>query len=284
MLWAAVGFILLIACANLANLQLARAAARRRELAVRLALGSSSARIIRPVLTESLVLALPGGLAGIAIAAAAVAMINTWKPAGFEKFPPISVDAATLAFTFGLTILTALIFGTAPAFFLKSAPSRWASGRRAVRVRRALVVLELSVALVLLIAAGLLARSFLNLARTNLGFPTDRLLTLKVNLTSSRYNSAPTQIAFFREVTAAIERLPMVRSAAVSTDLPLSGERSWGGGAVRLAGAPPVPWGSAPDRRLASSAPHSSARLAFPCAADAPSTPATLQPRPPSSW
>src|ERR1035438_3487299 len=176
----AVLLVLLIACANLANLLLARAAAREREMAVRMALGSGKARVVRQMLKESLLLAVPGGLIGIDLALFAVALLNAWKPLVLVRYPPIAMDLRTLGFTVALTLITGLVFGIAPAMgvsgihvqeALKSAGAGHGGSRASARMRRLLMVVELGVSLVLLIAAGLLARSFLNLARVELGFP-----------------------------------------------------------------------------------------------------------------
>jgi hypothetical protein len=175
---------------NLANLLLARAGARRRELAVRLALGAERARIVSQMLTESVALALPGGLAGMAIAAAAVRTLNIFKPMVLDRYPAISLDVFALAFTFGLTLFTGMIFGMAPALeaariniqdTLKSA-GQHSAGPGATQLRRLLVVAELSISLVLLIGAGLLARSFLKMTHIELGFAPEHLLSLRVNL------------------------------------------------------------------------------------------------------
>ena len=252
----AVGLVLLIACANLANLLLARATARRRELAVRMALGSGRSRIVRQVLTESLALALPGGLAGIAVAWLAVAALNAWKPLVLASYPRISIDLPTLVFTFGLTLVTALAFGLAPALAaagisiqeaLKSGGHTHSGGRRATRLRQFLVVAELGVSLVLLIGAGLLARSFLKLSRTDLGFPAENLLTMRLNLTGSRYRTAESQVGFYQDVLGRVGRLPGVRLAAVATDLPLSGEGAFQGMAFTVEGRPPVPMAQRPS-------------------------------------
>ena len=233
----AVALVLLIACANLANLLLARAAARERELAVRMALGSGRARIVRQVLTESLSLALPGGLAGIWMAALTIAYLNASKPFVLQSYPPIVLDVPTLTFTFAVSVFAGLVFGMAPAFAaagisiqdaLKSASHMQSGGKRATTLRHVLVVAELGLSLVLLIGAGLLARSFIALARTNLGFSAKNLLTLRVNLINSRYATAESQAQYYDDVVGRIQQLPMVQSAAVATDIPLSGERHWG--------------------------------------------------------
>ena len=256
----AVGLVLLIACANLANLLLARAAARQRELAVRMALGSGRGRIVRQLLTESLALALPGGLCGAAIAYLAVHGLNAWKPLVLQNYPALSMDVVTLAFTCGLTLMTGLVFGMAPAVAsvgisiqeaLKSGGQTQSGGQGSARLRQLLVVAELAVALVLLIGAGLLARSFLNLSQTDLGFPAEKLLTLRVNLVGARYATAEAQARFYDAVLEGMSRLPMVRRAAVSTDVPLSGDRPFAGNAaLQVYGRPRVPNARRPQADL----------------------------------
>lgn len=252
----AVALVLLIACVNLANLLLARAGARQRELAVRLALGSSRGRIARQMLTESLTLALPGGLAGMALAWIAVATLNAAKPLALDRFPAIAVDARTLAFTFGITVLTALAFGMVPALAstridihdaLKAAGLTHSSGAGSARVRRLLVTAELALSLMLLIGAGLLAKSFIKLAGTPLGFPPDHLLTMSVNLRGSRYATGDGQVRFFDDVLQRLQQLPVVRSAAVSTDVPLGGDQPYSRTVVQVAGRPPLPRAQQPQ-------------------------------------
>ena len=245
----AVGLVLLIACANVANLLLARAAARQKELAVRMAIGSHRRRIIQQMLTESVILALPGGLAGIAIASVAVSVLNAWKPLLLVRYPEISMDVSTLAFTLAATLVTGLVFGIAPAVAatgvnihdaLKSGGQMHSGGRGATRLRQLLVVAELGVSLVLLIGAGLLVRSFVKLAHTDLGFPAENLLTMRVNLAGLRYTQAAGQKAFYEEVLQRIKQLPVVRRATVSTEIPLG--ESWSSIWVfQIAGRPPVP-------------------------------------------
>lgn len=251
----AVALVLLIACVNLANLLLARGSARHRELAVRLALGSDRGRVVRQLLTESLLLALPGGLAGAGCAAFTVWLLNVSKPAILVRYPAISIDLRTLLFTFGLTLLTGLIFGMAPALSaaridiqeaLKSGGLGQSSGPRAARLRQVLVVAELAVSLVLLIGAGLLARSFLKLAHTNLGFDPAPLLTLRVNLVGDRYAKSQGQVQFYDNVLERVRRSPMVKAATVTTDLPLSGERPFTGGGIQVEGRAPVPIAQTP--------------------------------------
>ncbi len=251
----AVALVLLIACANLANLLLARATAKRRELAVRMALGSGRSRITRHVLIESIVFALPGGVAGALLAMLVVNALNVFKPLALENYPPVSLDTKTMAFTFGLALLAGLLFGLAPALStaginvqeaLKSAGPVQSGNRRAVRMRRLLVVSELGMSLVLLIGAALLMRSFLKLASVDLGFRPDNLLTLRFNLTGQRYATGPAQSSYYQNVLERIERLPNVQAVAVSTDMPLSGEQPYQEIRFQVEGRPPVPLSQRP--------------------------------------
>jgi putative ABC transport system permease protein len=243
----AVGLVLLIACVNLANLLLARATARQRELAVRLALGSGRGRIIRQMLTESMALALPGGLAGAAVAWLAVAFLNATKPLVLARHPPIALDLRTLALTLVLTIVTGLVFGMAPAWTaarisihetLKGAGYSHSSGHPAVRLRRVLVVAELGISLVLLIGAGLLARSFVKLATAELGFPADHLLTFRVKLTRARYATTAAQRQFYSDLATRMRQVPMVKEVAESSELPLSQDYGRPGIGFQIAGHP----------------------------------------------
>jgi putative ABC transport system permease protein len=255
----AVELVLLIACVNLANLLLARAAGRRRELAVRLALGASRGQVVGYALAESLMLAVPGGLAGVVLALVAVQGLNRWKPLVLDRYPEVVIDVAVLGFTFALTLLTGLVFGIAPALSaagvhlheaLKSAGPQHSGSRGAARLRHALVVLELGISLVLLIGAGLLGRSFLNLSRTPLGFPADHLLTLRTNLTGAAYGSAAAHQRYYKEALAHVKQLPMVRSAAISTDLPLTVDRPYSILGAQAGGRPPVPAAQRPQMNL----------------------------------
>jgi putative ABC transport system permease protein len=246
-LTAAVGLVLLIACVNLANLLLARAAERRREFSIRLALGASPGRIVRQMLGESLLLAVPGGLAGIALAALAVSILNVAKPYVLVRYPAIALDLRTLVFTFAITLFTGLLFGLAPAVEQASRPALRSPGGLRHNLRRLLVGAELAVSLVLLIGAGLLARSFLKLAHADLGFPADHLLTLRVNLTHARYATAESQQRYYDDVIERLARLPYVRSAAVSQDMPLSGQVPWNTMVYEVPGRPAVPIAQRPS-------------------------------------
>jgi predicted permease len=255
-LWAlsgAVGLVLLIACANVANLLLARAAGRQRELAVRMALGASGGRLMRQMLGESLMLAIPGGVAGALLAMASVSVLNTWKPLVLERYPAIAMDWRTLGFSLALTLLTGVVFGMAPALGVMGvkiqetlkAAGGYASARGAL-VRRVLVVAELGLSLMLLIGAGLLGHSFVNLARTPLGFPAENLLTLRANLTGTNYATAESQLRYYDGAMERLRQLPMVRSAAVTTSLPLDGNGPYQTGAFQVARRAPAPMAQRP--------------------------------------
>jgi putative ABC transport system permease protein len=244
----AVGLVLLIACANIANLLLARAGSRQRELATRLALGSGRGRIIRQMLAESLVLAIPGGLAGIALAWLAVHILDASKPGVLVRYPAISMDWRVLAFTIALMLATSLLFGSVPALSaagiriqeaLKSAGLTHSASRRATRLRKILVVAEIGISLVLLIGAGLLARSFLHLAHTELGFASDHLLSFRVNpIGPIDRNYGP----FYAQVLDRLKESPLVRTATIATDIPLNEEDFFGKGRIRVVGRPGIPF------------------------------------------
>jgi len=244
----AVTLVLLIACANIANLLLARAGSRHREIDVRMALGSGRGRIIRQMLTESLVLAIPGGALGIGLAGLAVRLLDASKPAILVRYPAISMDWRVLGFTIGLMVATSVLFGLVPALSaagiriqdaLKSAGLAHSAGRGAARTHRLLVVGELGLSLVLLIGAGLLTRSFLHLAHTELGFPSDHLVTFQVVQIGFSFdrNDNP----FYAEILDRVRHLPMVRSAALSSDIPLSPIGLPNAAEIQVIGRPLVP-------------------------------------------
>jgi putative ABC transport system permease protein len=244
----AAGLVLLIACANLANLLLARAGSRKRELAIRLALGAGRGRIVRQMLTESFVLAAPGGIAGVAISWLAVHLLNSAKPSILARYPPISINLPVLAFTLGLTLAASMLFGMAPAASaagikiqeaLKSAGMTYSGGLGAARLRKTLVVAELGVSLVLLIGADLLARTFLKLAHTNVGFRSDHLLTFRVSPIGPLGRDYS---KFYSSVLDRLQHLPMAQSAALLLDIPLSDEDFYLSGRIRVVGRPVTPF------------------------------------------
>ncbi|HEY3841377.1 MAG TPA: ABC transporter permease [Bryobacteraceae bacterium] len=248
----AAGLVLLIACVNLANLMLARAGTRQRELAVRLALGATRSRIAGQILTESLLLAVPGGISGILLAGLGVRLLNATKPAMLIHYPPITMDLRVLAFTTGLTLAAALLFGFAPALSatavrihesLKAGGMTHSGGPASTRLRKLLLVGELSVSLILLIGAGLLARTFINLARIDLGFRTDHLLTFRLN----QFGPADHDYAaYYATLLDRMRQLPMVQSAALATDIPLRSQDFYIGGRIRVAGRAMVPFSERP--------------------------------------
>jgi len=248
----AAGLVLLIACVNLANLLLARTGARRRELAVRLALGANRGNIVRQTLAESFLLAAPGGIAGVCISWLGVHLLNAAKPAILLRYPPVSIDLPVLAFNLGLTLAASILFGLAPAVSaagiqiheaLKSASLTHSGGRGAAWLRKVLVVAELGVSLVLLIGAGLLARTFLTLVHTNLGFRPDRLLTFRVRPIGP-FNQDYSR--FYHSVLDRLQRIPIAESAAVLLDIPLSDEDFFLSGRIRVLGRPVIPFSERP--------------------------------------
>ncbi len=232
-LFGVVGFVLLIACANVANLMLVRTSTRVRELAVRASLGASRFRLMRQLLTESVLLSLAGGAAGVILAVWAKDLLISLSPADyFPRAHEINIDTAVLGFTLGMSVLTGIVFGLVPAlqpFRTRLSESLKEGGRRLTQslesrsLRGLLVVAEVAVALVLMIGTGLLIRSLGNLARVNLGFDPENLLTMKVELPESRYSKAEQAIAFYRDALERVQSLPGVSAAAFTSQLPLGG-------------------------------------------------------------
>ncbi len=226
-----VAFVLLIACANVANLQLARGAARSRELAVRTALGASRGTLVRDLLSESLLLSVAGGALGLLLAVWGTAGLVAIAPAGLPRISEIAVDARTLAFTAVLSIVTGLIFGLLPALHgsrsdLNDVIKEGGRGVSGGRLRSGLVAAQLALSLMLLVGAGLLIRSFVRLSREDPGFDASHVLTAKVDLPVSRYDTDPKQAAFFEELLTRVRRLPGVTSASAINWLPFGGNGS----------------------------------------------------------
>ncbi len=227
----AVGFVLLIACVNVANLLLARAAGRHKEIAIRSAIGAGRRRIIRQLLTESLLLALLGGALGLLLSRWSVAALVALSPANLIGVDQVGVNGKILAFTLGISVLTGVIFGLAPALeasrinmndTLKESSRGTAGSSRGRRLRDALIVAEVGLALVLLVGAGLMVRSFLRLQAVNPGFDAANLLTLRVSLPGAKYSEDRAVVAFFREATARFRTLPGVSSASAVSALPFA--------------------------------------------------------------
>jgi putative ABC transport system permease protein len=230
----AVGFVLLIACVNVANLMLVRAAGREKELAVRLALGAGRARVVRQLLTESALIAALGGMAGLLIGAWGIEGLIALVPENLARLDQVRLNGTVLMFTLGLSALTGLLFGLLPALrasrtdlhtSLKEG-GRSTAGSSWERARKGLLVAEVGLALVLLIGAGLMLRTLYQLTRVDLGFNAERLLTVQFSLPGRTYNIEQ-RLAFFRECQARIEALPGVNSAAFAMSLPNAGY-NWG--------------------------------------------------------
>jgi predicted permease len=231
----AVGCVLLIACANVANLLLAKATARRKEIAVRLALGASRARVIRQLLTESALLGLAGGAVGLLLAAVCVNRLGALSPPSLARLKDVSLDWRVLAFTFAVSLLTSLLFGLAPALqatktdlaesLKEGGRGNSASGRQN-RLRALLVVSEVALALVLLIAAGLMLKSFVRLQNVNPGFNAENLLTLELQLPPAGYGEPPQQLTFQRRLVERVGAIPGVQRVATVDNLPFSGNEA----------------------------------------------------------
>jgi predicted permease len=234
-LFGAVGLLLLIACANLASLMLSRSLARRKEIAIRSILGATRAGIVRQLLAESvLVSAVSGGL-GLALAALTVRVVSHLPPRILPPINPIrTLDVQVLYFALAVSFLTGILFGLAPALQLSKTDLQGVlrdegrgttGGRRRNLTRNFLVVAQIALSMTLVIAAGLLMRSFVSLQNVALGFNPDRVLLMNVSLPPSRYSSATQVSSFFDRVQEQVEALPGVRSAAVSSALPLNPTR-----------------------------------------------------------
>jgi len=242
----AVAFVLLIACANVANLLLARAAARQREMAVRAALGAGRWRIARELLTESLLLSLAGGGLGLLLAVWGVQALGQWSDAGQAATQGIGMDAWVLAFTLGVSVITGLVFGLAPAVqawrtdvnaALKE-EGRGATGGHRHRLRHLLVVSEVALALVLLIGAGLLLKSFSRLTQVNAGFRSEGVLTFQITLPGAKSSSQKAN--FIGQIVERLRALPGVQAAAATDSLPLTHFARMTAASVE--GRPPIDW------------------------------------------
>lgn len=241
----AVAFVLLVACVNVANLLLARASTRQKELAIRASLGASRARIVRQGIIECLPLGIIGGLLGLLLAIWGIDLLSSVLPASLPRGNPISVNSRVLLFTFGLGLLTILFFGLLPALQAARGEVRESlneGGRSGIgspkqgRLRRLLVIAEVALALVLLVASGLMVRSFIKLRQVDVGFTEHSVLTLRVPLPDTKYPSPksaddpldPAGLPFYDQLLERVRSLPGVKSATAATVLPLGAGQGWG--------------------------------------------------------
>jgi len=236
LLLAATGLLLLIACVNIANLLLARAISRRRELGVRLALGASRARLIRQFITESLVLTVMGGATGVLLAYWLVDFLLWIAPSDIPRVSDVRINGTVLLFTCGMTLMSTLAVGLVPAFAaskvslseaINEGGSRVSGERASGRLRSALVVIEVAISVVLLIGAALTARTYQNLSRVNLGFDTRNVLSFQISPQGDKYRDLATRRSFFRDLLARLEEQPGVASAGIVTVRPLEGTIGW---------------------------------------------------------
>ena len=231
-LLSAVAFLLLIACANVANLLLARASSRQREIAIRAALGASRGRVVRQLLTENIVLSLCGGGLGLLFAWWGIQALLALSPGNIPRLGSISIDREVLFFTLAVSLITGILFGLVPAFTasrpdlnntLKEGGRSAAESAGGRRLRSALAVAEIALSLVLLVGAGLLIRSFLRLQEVRPGFNPQHLLCLDLSLPSAKYKEDQQTVNFFDQLLGGLAQQPGIQSAAVSEGLPLGG-------------------------------------------------------------
>jgi predicted permease len=229
MLLGAVCFVLLIACANVANLMLVRATARQKEMAIRTALGASRFRIIRQLLTESVLLALGGGAVGLLLGWWGVDLLTRLLPKNFPRFEEIDLDFAVLGFTALVSLVTGILFGFAPAWQVSKTDvheslkenSRGAIGGMRNRLRSLFVVAEVALSLVLLVGAGLLFRSFLELQSVNAGFNPQQVLTMRLSPSGANFQQDEQYIAFYKQVAERLNAIPGVETVGAINTLPL---------------------------------------------------------------
>ena len=230
LLFGAVGFLLLIACANVANLLLARAEARQREIAVRSALGAAGWRVLQQLLTESLVLSAISAVVGLGLAYAGVRFLAWWNPANIPRVAGVSLDARVLIFTTGVALLTGIVFSLVPALrairsdlteSLKEGGQNASTGGARQNFRNALVVLEMALAVILLVGAGLMLRSLWALQRVPLGFDPTGVLTIRIALPAASYEKPEQVVLFFQQLMERVQQLPGVRAAGAARSLPL---------------------------------------------------------------
>jgi putative ABC transport system permease protein len=249
----AVALLLLIACANVAGLLLARSEMRQREIALRTALGAGRSRLVRQLLTESLLLAVAGGLVGLLLAVWGVQGLVLAAPPSVPRLDAVGIDVRVLGYTLGVTLLTGILFGLAPALHavrgdltgaLTDGGRAGTTGRGRQRVRQALVTGQIAVALVLVTGAGLLVQSFLRLRQVDPGFEPEHLLTARVELSPVRYHDNDVKRRFYENLLERLRSIPDVRSAATARALPMTGRLEIGDWSFILEGqaaSPPLP-------------------------------------------
>ncbi len=250
MLLGAAGLVLLIACANVANLQLARATGREKEVAIRSALGAGRWRLARLLLTESSAVSLAGGVAGLLLASWAIRLIHRFAPANIPHLQSARLDLRVLVFTLGVSLLTGILFGLAPVMAafrvslnttLKETGPHSGSGKGTRRAQRVLLVAEIALSFVLLIGAGLLAKSFRQLTAIQPGFDPHGVLTARVALPLDRYQSPDQQRAFFEQLVEKLQALPGVASAGATASIPLRWITM--NSPIQIEGQPPADFG-----------------------------------------
>ncbi len=270
-LMGAVGFVLLIACANVANLMLARAASRKKEIAIRAALGASHWRVMRQLLVESLLLGLTGGALGLILANWGVAVLVAASPANIPRVEQIRLDGRVLLFTLLVSSVTGIVFGLLPALraakveltdSLKEAGRGNTEGLRHNRVRSLLVISEVTLSLILLIGAGLLIKSFVRLLQTNPGFDAHNVIAFDVPLSRQRYDTPEKQNLFFNQLIERTRTLPGVVTVGLVDNVPLG--TSVDVYNFQIAGQPPFPPGAQPEAHSTLVSPEYFAALKIP--------------------
>ena len=259
---AVVGFVLLIACANVTNLSLARASTRRREMAIRTALGASRGRLVRQLMTETFLLALIAGAVALPFTVWGIELLIALGPKDIPRLSEVRLDLRVLGFTLGVSLVTGLLSGVAPALraggkgvhdALKEASLGMTASAARQRLRNLLVVSEIALALVLLIGAGLMLKSFRALLAVEPGFSADRVLTAQVLLAPARYAEAPARLNFYDQLLARVRSQPGVESASMTTGLPLTGVTY--GAPFSIEGKPFDPSGKPPHAYIRTVAP-----------------------------
>ncbi len=252
----AVGLVLLVACANVANLFLARTTQRRREISIRTALGAGAGRLIRQLLTESILLSLTGGAAGVLLAFWGVSALVAANPGNLPRLQNVQVDRQVLYFTLAISLFTGILFALAPALYAaRTTLSDTLNGSRGStdnsgsnKARAALVIAEVALALLLSIGAGLMMQSFLQVATVNPGFDGQNVLAIDLSLQGSKYSRDPDRPAFFGDFLDRMRLLPGVLSVGATTALPLSGRDS--GRNFLIDGEPVLPYFPAARRAI----------------------------------